>query len=266
MIAAWMAYALVIAALVSVAALIAERIAILRRLPSRWIWVAALVSSVLLPMVFGWNSTRPTESRAAALVELVAQEPPPMYERSPIAWVGGDAAVVARRVTLDTWLLASWAVMSALALATLSVGWLQLRRRLRSAVDGDVNGVSVIVTHDVGPAALGMFRPRIVIPGWLLQQDAATQGIVIAHEREHMRAQDLRVLGAALLVAVLLPWNLPVCWQLRRLRFAMEVDCDARVLRGGHSRSTYSTVLLNVATHSVSLRAAAARRLIHNLT
>ena len=73
-----------------------------------------------------------------------------------------------------------------------------------------------------------------------------------------MRAQDIRVLGGALLVAVLLPWNLPVWWQLRRLRFAMEVDCDARVLRGGQSRSTYSTVLLNVATHLVPLRAAAA--------
>ncbi len=46
MIAAWMAYALVIASLVSVAALIAERIAILRRRQSRWIWVAALLLSL----------------------------------------------------------------------------------------------------------------------------------------------------------------------------------------------------------------------------
>jgi hypothetical protein len=56
---------------------------------------------------------------------------------------------------------------------------------------------------------------------------------------------------------VLVPWNVPIWYQLRRLRFAMEVDCDARVLRGGESRSTYSAVLLNVATHLVPLRAAA---------
>ncbi len=133
--------------------------------------------------------------------------------------------------------------MSALALATLAMGWMQLRRRLGSAVEGEVAGVSVTVSDDVGPAVVGIVHPRIVVPRWLLQQDAETQGIVIAHEREHLRAQDIRVLGGALLVAVLLPWNLPVWWQLRRLRFAMEVDCDARVLRGGQSRSTYSAVL-----------------------
>jgi hypothetical protein len=135
---------------------------------------------------------------------------------------------------------------------------MQLRGRLRSAVEGEVDGESVTVSRDIGPAVVGIVRPRIVIPRWLLQQDIATQRIVLAHEREHLRAQDIRVLGGALLVAVLVPWNLPIWWQLRRLRFAMEVDCDARVLQAGQSRSTYSAVLLNVATHLVPLRAAAA--------
>lgn len=48
MIAAWMAYALVIALLVSIAAFAAERIAILRRLQGRWIWVSALLLSLML--------------------------------------------------------------------------------------------------------------------------------------------------------------------------------------------------------------------------
>jgi hypothetical protein len=82
--------------------------------------------------------------------------------------------------------------------------------------------------------------------------------MVISHEQQHMRAQDIRVLGGALLMAVLLPWNLPLWWQLRRLRFAMEVDCDARVLRGGQLPSPYSAVLLRVATRLVPLHAAAA--------
>jgi hypothetical protein len=257
MIAAWMAYAFVIAALVSVAALIGERIAILRRLPSRWIWVSALLSSLCLPVLFAWNGARLGDQPATTLIALAAQDRPPVYERSPLAWVGGESAVVARRVKSDIWLLTGWAAMSALALATLAIGWLQLRRRLGSAVEDEIGGVSVTVSHDVGPAVVGILRPRIVVPGWLRQHDAETQGIVIAHEREHLRTQDIRVLGGALLVAVLLPWNLPVWWQLRRLRFAMEVDCDARVLRGGQSRSSYSAVLLNIATRLVPLRAAA---------
>jgi hypothetical protein len=257
MIAAWMAYAVVIASLVSVAALIAERIAILRRRPSRWIWVAALLLSLALPMLVAWNAARPSE-RATALLALAADGRPPVYEQSPIAWVGGDGPIVTRRIPLDTWLLAGWSALSAIALATLLMGWMQLARRLLSAVDGNVDGESVTVTHDIGPAVIGIMRPRIVMPRWLLQQDAATQQIALAHEREHVRAHDIRMLGGALLIAVLLPWNLPIWWQLRRLRFAIEVDCDARVLRGGQSRSTYSAVLLSVATRLVPLRAAAA--------
>jgi hypothetical protein len=257
MIAAWMAYALVIALLVSCAALVAERIAALCRLPRRWIWVAGIVLSLTLPLLFAWNGERLSSHPAAALATLAAPEGPPIYEQSPIAWIGGSNPVVARRIPLDTWLLAGWAAMSAIALATLSIGWMQLRRRLRFAVDREVDGLRVTVTHDMGPAVIGIVRPRIVIPRWLLQQDAATQKLALTHEHEHLQAQDIRVLGGALLLAVLVPWNVPIWYQLRRLRFAMEVDCDARVLRGGESRSTYSAVLLNVATHLVPLRAAA---------
>lgn len=258
MIAAWMIYALVVALLVSCAALSAERIAILRRLQSRWIWVAAMLLTLVLPLMFAWQGARTSERPARALAALATQDQRPVYELTPIAWVGGATPVVARRVALDTWLLAGWSAMSALALVTLTIGWLQLRRRLRFATDDQVGGVNVSISHDVGPAVVGIVRPRIVIPRWLLQQDATTQRIVLTHEREHLSAQDIRVLGGALLVAVLIPWNLPVWWQLRRLRFAMEVDCDSRVLRGGQSRSMYSAVLLNVATHLVPLRAAAA--------
>jgi beta-lactamase regulating signal transducer with metallopeptidase domain len=258
MIAAWLAYALVVAALVSVAALIAERIARLRRLPSRWVWICALLLSIALPLFFGLQSNRASEQPAARLVMLVAPGTPPVYTQSPIAWVGGNAATPARRVTVDSWLLATWAAMSALVLATLTMGWLQLRRRLQTGIDGVVNGVEATVTGDVGPAVVGVVQPRIVVPQWLLHEDAATQAIVISHEQEHLRAQDIRVLGGALLLAILLPWNLPLWWQLRRLRFAMEVDCDARVLRGGQSPSPYSAVLLRVATRLVPLHAAAA--------
>ena len=258
MIAAWMAYALVVAVLVSVAAAMVERIARLRRWPGRWIWMSALFLSIALPLLLGLQGARSSEQPAAVLATLAAPEAPPVYARSPIAWVGGEAATATRRLTLDTWLLATWAVMRALVLATLAMGWLQLRHRLRSAVDGEVGSLRVTVTYDIGPAVVGIVRPRIVVPRWLLQEDAATRAVVIAHEREHLQAQDVRVLGGALLIALLVPWNLPVWWQLRRLRFAMEVDCDARVLRAGQSHSSYSAVLLRMATHLMPVSAAAA--------
>lgn len=258
MIAAWLVYAFVVAVLVSAAALLAERIAILVRVPTRWIWVTALLLSVLLPVVFAGQGARSSDHSAVTLVALAAQERPPVYAQSPIAWIGGDTTTPARRISLDTKLLVGWSAMTALVLGVLSMGWMQLRRRLRSAVDGEINGVNVAITLDVGPAVVGIIRPRIVFPRWLLQADSATQQVALAHEQEHVRAQDVRVLGGALLIVALLPWNLAIWWQLRKLRFALEVDCDARVLRAGQLRSKYSAVLLEVATRLVPSRAAAA--------
>jgi hypothetical protein len=43
-----------------------------------------------------------------------------------------------------------------------------------------------------------------------------------------------------------MPWNLPLWWQLRRLRVAIEIDCDARVLRRGYDVSHYGETLIAV--------------------
>lgn len=258
MIAEWMAYAFVIALLVTLAGLMLERIAVLRRLQSRWIWISALLLSLVLPVLFALLGPQSSSDSRIALAALATQEAPPLYTQSPIAWVGGDAAIVGRHVSVDAWLLIGWSAASALVLATLAIGWLHVRRRLRGSSEGEIDGVHVAVTEDIGPAVVGIVRPRIVIPFWLLAEDASTQSVVLAHELEHMRAHDVRVLGGALLVAALLPWNLPIWWQLRKLRFAMEVDCDDRVLRAGQSRSSYGAVLLHVATRLVPVRVAAA--------
>jgi len=54
------------------------------------------------------------------------------------------------------------------------------------------------------------------------------------------------LLAIAILLIVAMPWNLPLWWQLRRLRFAIEMDCDARVLKGGHDVSRYGEALIMV--------------------
>src|SRR4051812_25005479 len=43
-----------------------------------------------------------------------------------------------------------------------------------------------------------------------------------------------------------MPWNVPLWWQLGRLRFAVEIDCDARVLRRGYDVSRYGETLVVV--------------------
>jgi len=43
-----------------------------------------------------------------------------------------------------------------------------------------------------------------------------------------------------------MPWNLPLWWQLRCLRRAVEIDCDARVLRRGYDVSRYGETLIAI--------------------
>ena len=89
-----------------------------------------------------------------------------------------------------------------------------------------------LVTDDVGPAVVGLLRPRIVVPRWVTMALPSHQAAVIAHEQSHLDARDPQLFTLALALLVFMPWNLPLWWQLRRLRYAIEIDCDARVLEG----------------------------------
>ena len=62
-----------------------------------------------------------------------------------------------------------------------------------------------------------------------------------------MRARDPLLLAAGCLAVALVPWNQAAWWMLRRLRAAVEMDCDARVLRRGARRHAYGTLLVEMA-------------------
>jgi hypothetical protein len=61
-----------------------------------------------------------------------------------------------------------------------------------------IAGVAVYVAADVGPAVVGLLRPRIVVPGWLTELPDAQQALVIAHELSHLKARDPQALAAAI--------------------------------------------------------------------
>jgi bla regulator protein blaR1 len=102
------------------------------------------------------------------------------------------------------------------------------------------------VTSDVGPAVVGLMRPRIVVPRWVTMALPSHQAAVIAHEQSHLDARDPQLFTFALALLVFMPWNLPLWWQLRRLRYAIEIDCDARVLKGGVDPAHYGETLIVV--------------------
>lgn len=85
-----------------------------------------------------------------------------------------------------------------------------------------------------------------MIPEWALRLEERLRRLMLLHEGEHVRAGDPRLLGLGLAVVAAMPWNPVVWWLLRRLRLAIELDCDARVLRREPDPRGYGALLLEV--------------------
>src|SRR5262249_41276292 len=183
----------------------------------------------------------PTVTRKiGALREMTAIQLP------PLTWVRertvNSAAAPSLNLTLRRcWLTVSVALFVALLLNGAYVSWRKRRWR-----EGTLAGFGVYIAPEAGPAVVGLFRSRIVVPSWLTETSQSHQALVIAHEQAHLVGRDPQVLTVALFLLVLMPWNLPLWWQLRRLRYAIEVDCDARVLERGLDTRQYGEALIHV--------------------
>lgn len=111
--------------------------------------------------------------------------------------------------------------------------------------EAELQGVSVLLSENVGPALSGVFRPRIVLPRWVFDIDTAAQRAILLHEVEHRRAGDHRLHAVAALLLVVNAWN-PMMWlYCRRLLRAVELDCDERVVSRGIAPAEYAGVLLD---------------------
>lgn len=91
----------------------------------------------------------------------------------------------------------------------------------------------------------------------MLRRSPEEQRLALAHECEHLHARDPLLLAAAWIAAALIPWNPAVWWMLARLRLAVELDCDARVLRRGAAPRSYGALLIELAAGRSGLRAGA---------
>src|SRR5690606_31631657 len=98
----------------------------------------------------------------------------------------------------------------------------------------------------LGPAVLGWLRGTVVLPEWALRLKPGWRRLVVAHERQHVRAYDPALLALGVFALALFPWNAALWWQVRRLRLAVEMDCDERVLREHPDVSAYGGLLLEV--------------------
>ncbi|MFL6371485.1 MAG: M56 family metallopeptidase, partial [Nitrososphaeraceae archaeon] len=238
---AWMLFSAAVAALAGVAALAAERALRLHRLPTRWAWAAAMAVSISLPFI---PAPRTAAVQGGGMKMEMASPPSPVSPPAAVAMP--SAARPSLRERIDSVLPWAWGMGSLAAMGALALAGARLARRRRAWAPETVAGERVLVSDAVGPAVVGFVRPRIVLPRWTLAWAEPLQRLILRHEREHVRAGDPRLLLAGLIAGAVMPWSPALWWQLRRLRLALEVDCDARTLRGQADVLAYGRLLLEV--------------------
>ena len=109
-----------------------------------------------------------------------------------------------------------------------------------------VAGVSARIAPTAGPAVVGLAPSEIVLPAWLLDRPDAEQRLVLAHETEHVRAGDPWLLVLACAAVACMPWHPALWFAFGRLRLAVELDCDRRVLKRGVPTSDYGSLLIDL--------------------
>jgi hypothetical protein len=242
--AAWMLFVAAMTALAAAGALAAERALALLRLPTRWVWAAALAVSLLAPLFVSPEPVGPRIHPAGASEPAAAPAPPriprmgPAEVREPPPYPTADAVAFAVRAA------SGWASAGLLAAFAAAIVVLCVRRRRWE--DAEVDGVRVLVTERTGPAVAGFLAPVVVLPRRVLALPEPMLRMVVRHEREHVRGRDPLLLLLALAVVVTAPWNPALWWMLHRLRLAMEMDCDARTLRHEGDVAAYGRLLLEV--------------------
>jgi beta-lactamase regulating signal transducer with metallopeptidase domain len=250
MLLAWMAYSVLFGALAFAAAAAVERVAETWGRSLRFVWIAAMLvvaaapigfavrSPAVEPVVVSPVSTAPSTNASDIVVSFGAKR-----RSSPEPFISRVRRIAASSndVVLGMWGLASLGWIALVLRAAVGI-----RRRRERWQTAQVDGVSVLVASDVGPAVVGALSPRIVIPHWAALLDTPARALMLRHESEHIRARDPLCLLAATLVTALLPWNAALWMIARRLRLAIEIDCDSRVLRSSSERREYGELLLTV--------------------
>lgn len=244
-------FAVAVSAVLGAAAWVAERLLRPVRVPTRFVWTAAMLGTALLVALAPVRAVpSPLDGATAA-----TGGPAEPVTLAPVT-IGAVDAVLARLTDAARAVLPAgaeralgygWFLGSAIALLVLLGARWRHRRLVRASQPLLLAGARVRVTDDFGPAVIGVLAPEIVVPRWLLSRPALEQEMVVAHEREHLRARDPLLLLIAAIAAVATPWNPVAWWCYARLRLAIELDCDARVLRAGAAPLAYGSLLLDLA-------------------
>ena len=247
-----MVYVVTVSLLLGLAAWAFERAVRMFAFPTRWIWVGAMGGSlgyallaVLRPAIssqpLGTGAGSPLDALLMPVIGSITQ----FVDSSP-AGEGFNAI-----------LGVGWVVLTLSIAAVLLRAHQRLRADRSTWTPAELDGRDVLVSEDLGPGVVGWIRSVIVMPRWAFGMPRPERELMLRHEGEHCRAGDTRVAGLALFLLAVLPWNLPLWWQVHRLRLAIEIDCDHRVLHGSADVKRYARLLVEIGARGTASRLSA---------
>jgi beta-lactamase regulating signal transducer with metallopeptidase domain len=236
------------------------------RIPTRHLWTVAMVIAVVLPPTALVTHARVTRGRAVSaseptLIQVVqlgrdagaamgAREPGTALHslRTRFYFVLDRIEHVRGRTIAELWMIASLALI-----AWIAAGVAHWQLEQDAWEEAELDGVRVQLSDETGPAVLGIVSQRIVLPSWAWTLAPEYRRLMLAHECEHIAARDPQRLALALAALVVMPWNPALWWCTARMRRAVEMDCDARVLRRHPSPREYGYLLLQVAARGTDV-------------
>ena len=173
------------------------------------------------------------------------------------------------------YLFSAWAAVAALLLARVAKSIWHLHKLRKTCVPIDLSSVNpavaetltrkslrnvVLCTSDKVrvPTALGLIRPAIVIPRWVLDELSAGElRQVVLHELAHLqRWDDWTNLGQQIVKALFF-FHPAVWWIEKKIAFEREMACDDAVLAETGNARSYAECLAHLAEKSFLQRGVA---------
>lgn len=214
------------------------------------LWFSALVAIAALPWISG------------------------AWPRSGIATATAHHAAITLPDSWALYVLIFWAVVSAwFALGVVRALWHlhTLRRnsnpvasaKLDPAIQatlrrhaGGTRPIMLCTSEQVRvPTAIGLFKPRILVPGWVLQElSAAELNQILLHEVAHFSRWDDWTNLAQQLVKAMFFFHPAVWWIDGKVAIEREMACDEAVLAHTGSPRAYAECLAHLAEKSLVRR------------
>lgn len=218
------------------------------------VWFAALVAIAALPLLGGGagfsGAAFPAERVSRAVVTLPASWP--LYLLA--AW-GAIAGLSLVRVGQGLWHL------HVIRKSCVPVDEAQLDARLQQTVAGarTARRIELCTSERVHvPTAIGLVKPAVVIPGWVLRELSAEElNQIVLHEMAHLRRWDDWTNLAQKVVKALFFFHPAVWWIERQVSLEREMACDDAVVEATASPRAYAECLAHLAEKTLIRRSVA---------